>query len=166
MDITKVQNWLDEDESLSDVNENSSQSSDKPTYEYYELQNVPTTSYNVSDELQNIHSHDTTQFSDKNFSDFMPSSSESISDQLSDSSQYDSINSINIVATLTIQSRSHARGIGRGMSRRFRGRTIHTNNLPSYSTYINQNLQNNTLVFNNDGININWMDIRHIWSKI
>lgn len=44
------------------------------------------------------------------------------------------------------------------MERRFRERTIHFNNLPSYSTTVNQHLQNNTEV-NIDGININWMDI-------
>lgn len=120
MDVTKVLRWLDEDVSVGDVNENSLQSDDEihlPSSScdvseeatYHELQNVPTTSYNVSDELQIINSHNTTQFSNDIFSDYIPTSSESSSDQLSDSSQYDSNNSINAIAT-PIQSRSHVRG--------------------------------------------------------
>lgn len=167
MDITKVLNWLDEIESLDEnssqsENENNLLSSDvieEPTY--HALQNVATTSNSiVSDGKPTIYSSNTAT-STTTSSDYIPSGSESSSDHFSDSSLNKCDDLTNTVAT-PVQSRAHTRGRGMRMRRGFRGRTIHTKNLPPNNTStfpINQHLQNNTQLNNIDGININWMNI-------
>ena len=167
MDITKVLNWLDEIESL---DENSSQSEnennlltsdviEEPTY--HALQNVATTSNSiVSDGKPTIYSSNIAT-STTTSSDYIPSGSESSSDHFSDSSLNKCDDLTNTVAT-PVQSRAHTRGRGMRMRRGFRGRTIHTKNVPPNNTStfpINQHLQNNTQLNNIDGININWMNI-------